>query len=42
MIYFETDVLAIRDMKKEDADIFYSTYLSYGQPSMDTFICSSI
>jgi GNAT superfamily N-acetyltransferase len=38
MIYFESDVLTIRDMKKEDADIFYSTYLSYGwHPSQETY-----
>jgi GNAT superfamily N-acetyltransferase len=39
MIYFESDVLTIRDMKKEDAEIFYSTYLSYGwHPSKEIYI----
>lgn len=39
MIYFESDRLTIRDMKKEDANVFYSTYLSYGwHPSLDTYI----
>jgi GNAT superfamily N-acetyltransferase len=39
MIYFESNTLIIRDMLKEDADIFYNTYLSYGwHPSLETHI----
>lgn len=39
MIYFESDVFTIRDMNKQDADIFYNKYLSYGwHPSLDTYL----
>lgn len=39
MIYYTSDDLTIRDMKKEDAEIFYNTYLSYGwHPSIDTYL----
>lgn len=39
MIYYESNTLLIRDMLIEDADILYSTYLSYGwHPSLETYI----
>lgn len=39
MLYFTSDALTIRDMKREDADILYNTYLSYGwHPSLETYI----
>lgn len=39
MIYYTSDDLTIRDIKKEDAEIFYNTYLSYGwHPSIDTYL----
>ena len=39
VIYFESESLIIRDMKKEDAKVFHDTYLSYGwHSSLDTYL----
>jgi GNAT superfamily N-acetyltransferase len=39
MIYYNTDGLTIRSMNKEDAEIFYKTYLSYDwHPNIDTYL----
>lgn len=38
MTYFSDNTILIRDMKPEDANIFYNTYLSYGwHPSLETY-----
>ena len=37
-VYSDDGIIRIRDMKKEDAKIFYDTYLSYGwHPQIETY-----
>ncbi|MGL4337617.1 MAG: GNAT family N-acetyltransferase [Turicibacter sp.] len=39
MIYYDEHKLMIRDMQKEDATVFFQTYLSYGwHPSLQTYL----
>ena len=36
--YYSDSSIVIRSMKKEDAKIFYDTYVTYGwHPSMETY-----
>lgn len=38
-LYYENDKIKIRSMKKEDCEIIYNTYLSYGwHPNPETYI----
>jgi GNAT superfamily N-acetyltransferase len=39
MIFYNTAGLIIRSMAKEDAEVFYKTFLSYGwHPNIDTYL----
>ncbi len=39
VIYYTSDQLIVRDMQKDDAYVFYNTYLSYGwHPVLDTYL----
>lgn len=37
-VYYRDGVVTVRSMRKEDADIFYGTFLSYGwHPQIETY-----